>query len=157
MWIGTALLLVVAATMPAPAAQDKPDANGKAAPPAAQQKKTAAAQVKKNASTTQGKSATPVPKRVTEADGKAYEIRETPFGPMKFPVKTADAARETSADAFLKIVEEGDSLRFRRQSPFGVTEWVRKKSELNDTERQAWERELRTSGSTAPVGAKEAK
>lgn len=156
MWIGTALLLVVAAAMPAPAAQNKTDANGKAAA-APQQKKTAAAQGKKSASTTQRKSATPVPKRVTEADGKTYEFRETPFGRMKFPVKTEDSARETSADAFLKIVEEGDSLRFRRQSPFGMTEWVRKKSELNETEKQAWERELHKSESSVPAETKEGK
>jgi hypothetical protein len=156
MWIGTALLLV-AAVMPAPAAQDKPDANGKAAP-AAEQKKTAAAQGKKDAAPPQAKkSTTTAPRRVTEADGKTYEFRETPFGRMKFPVKTEDAALETSADAFLKIVEEGDNLRFRRQSPFGVTEWVRKKSELNDTEKQAWERELRKSESSAPAETKESK
>ena len=156
MWMGAAILLVLAAVMPAPAVQDKPDANGKTAP-AAQQKKTAAAQGKKSASTTRGKSTAPAPKRVTDADGKAYEIRETPFGPMKFPVKTQDSVRETSADAFLKIIEEGDSLRFRRQSPFGVTEWVRKKSELNETEKQAWERELRSSRNSASVETKEAK
>jgi hypothetical protein len=156
MWIGTALLLVAAAAMPAPAAQDKPDANGKAAP-AAERKKTAAAQEKKNAPPPQGKSTTSSPKRVTEADGKTYEIRDTPFGPMKFPVKTQDPAREASADAFLSVVEEGDSLRFRRQTPFGVNEWVRKKSELNDTEKRVWERELRKSTSSAPVETKEAK
>lgn len=157
MWIGTAILLVLAAAMPAPAAQNKPDGNGKAAI-AAQQKKTAADRGKQNASTPSGKkSTTTAPKRVTDADGKVYEIRETPFGPMKFPVKAEDTARETSADAFLKIVEEGDSLRFRRQTPFGVTEWVRKKSELNDTEKQAWERELRKSESSAPAEMKEGK
>ena len=156
MWMGTAILLVLAAAMPAPAAQNKPGANEKAVP-AAQPKKTTAAQGKKNASTPPGKSTTPGPKRITDADGKVYEIRETPFGPMKFPVKTEDSARVTSADAFLKIVEEGDSLRFRRQTPFGVTEWVRKKSELNDTEKQAWERELRKSESSAPAETKEGK
>jgi len=156
MWMGAAILLVLAAAMPAPAAQNKPDANGKTAP-AAQQKKTAAAQGKKSASTTQGKSTAPAPKRVTEADGKTYEIRDTPFGPMKFPVKTEEAAREATADAFLKVSEEGDSLRFRRQTPFGVTEWVRKKSELNDTEKQAWERELSKSKSSAPAETKEGK
>ena len=156
MWIGTAILLVVAAAMPAPAAQDKPDANGKAAP-AAQQEKTAAAP-KKNASPPQDKkSTTTTPRRVTDPDGKTYEIRDTPFGPMKFPVKTEDSAREASADAFLKVVEEGDSLRFRRQTPFGVTEWVRKKGELNETEKQAWERELRKSESSAPAETREGK
>jgi hypothetical protein len=156
MWMGSAILLVLAAAMPTPAAQNKPDANGKTAP-AAQQEKTAAAQGKKSASTAQGKSTAPAPKRVTEADGKTYEIRDTPFGPMKFPVKTEEAAREASADAFLKVIEEGDSLRFRRQTPFGVTEWVRKKSELNDTEKQAWERELGKSKSSAPEETKEGK
>jgi hypothetical protein len=156
MWMGAAILLVLAAAMPAPAAQNKPDANGKTAP-AAQQEKTAAAQGKKSASTTQGKSTAPAPKRVTEADGKTYEIRDTPFGPMKFPVKTEEAAREANADAFLKVSEEGDSLRFRRQTPFGVTEWVRKKSELNDTEKRAWERELDRSKSSAPAETKEGK
>ena len=156
MWMGTVILLVLAAVMPAPAAQNKPDANGKAAP-AAEQKKTAAAPEEERIPAFGQESTTSAPKRVTEADGKTYEIRDTPFGPMKFPVKTEDSAREASADAFLKVVEEGDSLRFRRQSPFGVTEWVRKKSELNDTEKQAWERELRKFESSAPAETKEGK
>ena len=156
MWIGTAILLVVAAAMPAPAAQDKPDANGKAAP-AAEQKKSAADRGKKDASAPQSKSTPTAPKRVTEADGKTYEYRETPFGLMKFPVKAGDAASEVPTDALPKVVEEGDSLRFRRQTPFGVTEWVRKKSELNDTEKQAWERELNRAKNSAPVTTKDGK
>ena len=153
--MGTLILLVLAAAMPAPGAQSKPDANEKAAP-AAEHKKTAAAP-NKNASPPPSKNTTSAPKRITEADGKTYEIRDTPFGPMKFPVKTEDSASEASADAFLKVVEEGDSLRFRRQTPFGATEWVRKKSELNETEKQAWERELRKSESSAPAETKEGK
>jgi hypothetical protein len=141
--------------MPAPAAQDKPGANEKAAP-AAEQKKTAAAEGKKDASPTPKSTAT-APNRVTEADGKTYEYRETPFGRMKFLVKTEDSARDASADAFLKVTEEGDSLRFRRQTPFGVNEWVRKKTELNDTEKRAWEQELGKSKTSAPVETKEGK
>ena len=41
-----------------------------------------------------------------------------------------------------KAVEDGDSIRFERASPFGVTRWQRKKAELNDMERAVWEHEL---------------
>ena len=51
---------------------------------------------------------------------------------MKLLVKSEDSSREALAAASLKVTEEGDSLRFRRQTPFGQMEWVRKKSELND-------------------------
>jgi hypothetical protein len=156
MWIGTAVLLVVAAAAPALSAQDKAAGNAKTAP-AAEQKKAAAAQGKKDASPPQGKSTTTAPKLVTDADGRVFEIRETPFGPMKLLVKSEDSSREALAAASLKVTEEGDSLRFRRQTPFGQMEWVRKKSELNDTEKQAWGLELVKSKSSAPVPAKEGK
>ena len=45
-----------------------------------------------------------------------------------------------------KAIEEGDSVRFERTSPFGVTRWQRKKGELNEMERAVWERELEKRG-----------
>ena len=35
--------------------------------------------------------------------------------------------------------EDGDTIRFERPGPFGTYKWQKKKSELADDERAAWE------------------
>ena len=98
----------------------------------------------------------------TDASGKNWIYRQTPFG----VVKSADggatapppAAAETSASkrvspfaagknspnpaadtALTKAVEDGDTIRFERSTPFGPTRWTRKRSELNADEAQILE------------------
>ncbi|HET9319914.1 MAG TPA: hypothetical protein VFO27_09060, partial [Bryobacteraceae bacterium] len=39
-------------------------------------------------------------------------------------------------------VEDGDSVRFARQTPFGRSEWRRTKTQLNEIEQAVWNREL---------------
>ena len=91
------------------------------------------------------------PERVTGADGKTYVIKQTPFGPVKVEDKPLDPKAEEPR-ANMRAYEEGDSIRFESPTPFGVARWVRKKSELNDTEHAVWEREQRkqTKQHTAP-------
>jgi hypothetical protein len=38
-------------------------------------------------------------------------------------------------------VEDGETVRFERAGPFGVTKWQRKKTELNEVEHAVWDRE----------------
>ena len=40
----------------------------------------------------------------------------------------------------VSVKEEGDTLHFERASPFGPYKWSKKKSELNTSEKEAWER-----------------
>lgn len=104
--------------------------------------------------------------RATDSSGKTWTYRKTPFGLMKTagepqekphasetdgrPVdgvspfgdvkaKASEAAVADGSD-ITQVVEEGESLRFERKSPFGAYKWTRKKTELNAAERQAWER-----------------
>ena len=83
----------------------------------------------------------------TAPDGTRWIYRKTPFGLVRFEDKpaaaTQTAAREKQDEKqveSIKAFEDGDSVRFERPGPFGVYKWSRKKADLDDQERQAWER-----------------
>jgi hypothetical protein len=61
---------------------------------------------------------------------------DTPFGKSSEPASGMPAT---------KVTEQGDSIRFERQSPFGVYRWTRKKSELTAEERRLWEQQRNAS------------
>ncbi|HSB14724.1 MAG TPA: hypothetical protein VLE22_09705 [Bryobacteraceae bacterium] len=86
--------------------------------------------------------------RYKDDQGKTWIYRRTPFGLAKFEEKLDDKADEIAPEN-MRAFEEGDSIRFERPTPFGTARWVRKKSELNDVEKAAWERELKRSVKTA--------
>lgn len=90
--------------------------------------------------------------RWKDAQGKTWIIRRSPFGLLKGEEgpKNEPAAREDDASAALKVVEEGDLLRFERPTPFGVTRWTKKKTELDELERRAWEREQKRREAAGP-------
>ena len=72
----------------------------------------------------------------TDKDGKTWTYRPTPFGVRRWP---ADSRYTKDApDEHTTAVEEGDSIRFELSTPFGERTWVRKKTELNDTEKAIW-------------------
>jgi len=106
----------------------------------------------------------------TDSAGKESIYRKTPFGIVKMndttdagarspetaPVERANpfsggkdasakstSAKTTSAKTTTPLViaiEEGDTVRFERTTPFGPAKWTRKKSELNEDEREILER-----------------
>jgi hypothetical protein len=78
----------------------------------------------------------------TDAKGKKWIYRKTPFGLSRAEDKPApaDAAPAPPLGAGMTATEDGDSVRFERPSPFGVYRWQKKKSDLTDDERAAWER-----------------
>lgn len=104
----------------------------------------------------------------TEPDAKAKsgESRVTPFGKttQSAPVKEdapAPAAGTTVKTPFgdtktpqstvqTKVIEDGDVLRFERPSPFGMSRWTRKKSELTEDEKKLWESQRTSPGQTNP-------
>ena len=69
--------------------------------------------------------------RFVDTDGKAWLYRKTPFG----VVRTADSQQAATTTA----IEDGDTIRFERPTPFGVDKWQKKKSELTAAERAIWE------------------
>lgn len=133
-----------------------------------------------------GAKTAPAPKRILGEDGKMYELRNTPFGPMRLVVdstnatesatasnkagavlqtpfgpmkvaeKTQDFGFERRPDATVAY-EQGDSIRFERPTPFGVFRWIQKKTELNDVEKAAWARAGGQPAAQAPAGVKGAK
>ena len=81
--------------------------------------------------------------RFTDADGKKWIYRKTPFGVARLEDKPTDSdAVKPAADpsAGVKAVEDGDVVHFERSGPFGVYKWQKKKSELDEIERAALER-----------------
>jgi len=101
----------------------------------------------------------------TDAQGKKWIYRKTPFGisraedkgvedPKAEDAKKAENARLIDTTT---AVEDGDTVRFERPGPFGVTKWQRKKAELNEVEHAVWDRELqkRASGEHAASAVKD--
>ena len=79
----------------------------------------------------------------TDDKGRTWIYAQTPFGTTRLE-KTAAVekpAPAAAATAGYTAVEDGDSIRFERPSPFGKFAWTRKKSELTDEERTVWERQ----------------
>jgi hypothetical protein len=97
----------------------------------------------------------------TDKTGKVTLYRKTPFSVLIVNEEppTADAAVNTCPEnnvtarqhpfsggkqeapiaRSIKVVEEGDSVRFERTTPFGVSRWTAKKSQLTKEERELWD------------------
>jgi hypothetical protein len=75
----------------------------------------------------------------TDAQGKKWIYRKTPFGLARLEDKPADVSVSPSSDN-ITATEDGDTIRFERPGPFGTYRWQKKKSELADDEKAAWER-----------------
>lgn len=101
----------------------------------------------------------------TDSAGKTYKYKKTPFGVVKSadevsktPATNATPFGEVKSPApapvqAIKVSERGDSLDFERPSPFGSYKWTRKKAELTEAEREAWDRSR--AKTTAASGPKE--
>ena len=87
--------------------------------------------------------------RYTDAQGKSWIYRQTPFGvsrgedkpPSQEDLKKNEE-QKARVIAAISAVEDADYIRFQRTGAFGKTNWRKKKSELNEIESAAWNREL---------------
>jgi hypothetical protein len=80
----------------------------------------------------------------TDAKGKKWILRPTPFGIAKIEdtgVPLRNKRDEVHGMEGVKITEDGDSVKFERPGPFGVYKWEKKKTDLDAGEKAAWERE----------------
>lgn len=82
----------------------------------------------------------------TDKQGKKWIYRKTPFGLAKIednsaPSGALEKAKAAEDEERITAVENGDSIRFERASPFGQYRWSRRKTELNETEQAIWNRE----------------
>jgi hypothetical protein len=80
-------------------------------------------------------------------DGKTYVQHQTPFGTAKYEAKPEEKAVE-EAPSDVRAYDQGDTVRFEKKTPFGVSRWTRKKSELDASERAILAREQ--AGKAAP-------
>ena len=85
----------------------------------------------------------PTEQRVVGKDGKVTVEKETPFGTARYEEKPGGAGAEPPAN--IQAYEEGDTVRFESRTPFGVSKWTKQKSELNEDEQAALERQRKKS------------
>ena len=79
--------------------------------------------------------------RYTDAQGKHWMYRKTPFGVSKWEEKPGDAQQQqppSPPSAGLTMTDIGDSVQFQRLTPFGPQKWIRKKSELTEEEKASF-------------------
>jgi hypothetical protein len=77
----------------------------------------------------------------TDAQGKKWIYRKTPFGLARLEDKPADTKAAAPAGGLVTTAtEDGDIVRFERPGPFGMYRWQKKKTELDDDERAALNR-----------------
>lgn len=105
----------------------------------------------------------------TDAAGKKWIYRETPFGVAKLEdkgeaadtgyretpfgtVKTTAPAVRNDPEADRReinsttAIDDGEYVRFERPGPFGVYRWKRKKTDLSGVEKAVWERQSEKEG-----------
>jgi len=78
--------------------------------------------------------------RHTDAQGKTWIYRRTPFGITRAEAQTVTPPRAEAWDN-TKAWDDGDAVRFERPGPFGVYRWRTKKSELDAAEQAFWARQ----------------
>ena len=80
--------------------------------------------------------------RHTDSQGKRWIYRTTPFGVARIPDAPAAKSQTKIPEVadYIQAFDDGESVRFERPGPFGVYKWTTKKSDLDATERKAWER-----------------
>lgn len=82
--------------------------------------------------------------RYTDPKGKKWILRPTPFGIARIEDTGKPLPKKGERDHSMddvKVTEVGDSVRFERPGPFGTYKWVKKKTDLDEGEKAAWERE----------------
>src|SRR5438094_9214400 len=75
----------------------------------------------------------------TDAQGKKWIYRQTPFGLARTEDKPAERPAPPATGTTTTATEDGDTVRFERPGPFGIYRWQKKKTELDEDERAAWE------------------
>ncbi|HTW67144.1 MAG TPA: hypothetical protein VME17_21140 [Bryobacteraceae bacterium] len=73
--------------------------------------------------------------RYTDSNGKTWMYRQTPFGISRWEDTPNLAPHPAPASEPVSVTDLGDSVRFERQTAFGPSQWVRKKSELTEEEK----------------------
>jgi glucose/arabinose dehydrogenase len=137
--------LIAAPTAQTPAAQTSAAQKTSDAPPSANTKKkrSKSAAVKKPAgpvaqTLTLPADATQNPDGTysyTDKEGKKWIYSKTPFGVMRSLDGGNSTAPTPAGQSWNKVTENGETVTFERETPFGPIRMEKKKSELTDEER----------------------
>jgi hypothetical protein len=75
--------------------------------------------------------------------GKKWIYSQTPFGISKVEdMRGMDGGFSTTPmEQLIKTTDNGETVKFERQTPFGPAKWEKKKSDLNDQERRLYEQQ----------------
>ena len=65
-------------------------------------------------------------------------MKQTPFGQMK--QGPAKKSAEPDVGRFVEVEEQGDTIIFRRSTPFGKQVWKRQRGQLSDVEEKMLQR-----------------
>jgi len=88
--------------------------------------------------------------RYTDAQGKTWMYRNTPFGLAKWEDKPVTTAPVVQPVVPVSTTDLGDSIQFERQTPFGPQKWTKKKTDLTDDEKAYLKKEDRKSTKPDP-------
>ena len=90
--------------------------------------------------------------KLADKTGKVWFYRRTPFGVSRYEQpkeqSAANEAKYAAAVPDTQITEQGDSLKFVRPGPFGNYTWVKKKTDLDESEKanyEAWQKKIAAS------------
>ena len=72
--------------------------------------------------------------RSTDAQGKHWLYRQTPFGVSKWEEQPAPQAGTNSNP--VRVTDLGDRFRFDYATPFGKGNWIHKKTELTEYDKE---------------------
>jgi len=77
----------------------------------------------------------------TDKAGKQWIYSKTPFGVSKIQNmgSAPSGFNTTPKEELIKSVDQGDTEKFSKQTPFGATTWEKKKSDLTDEERAIYQ------------------
>lgn len=93
--------------------------------------------------------------RYTDAQGKIWMYRKTPFGVGKWEDKPTEQPTAPASDSVpTRVTDLGDSYQFQRPTPFGMQKWTVKKTDLNDFEKGLVEKNAPESSADSKVKAK---
>jgi hypothetical protein len=153
--------IIVAFALPA-LAQTQPSTTTAHTTAKANKKKKAAAPAQPSARITIPKDAVLDPKdgnyHYTDKNGRKWVYMMNPMGVSRWEDKGASAkstapaqpasSQRFSDDPNLKAIDQGDTVKFVRTTPFGPQTWTKKKSELTDDERAMLKPEVNSAEKT---------
>ena len=80
--------------------------------------------------------------KLADKTGKVWFYQRNPFGVLRFEQTPEQAALDPKMIAQVpdtQVTEQGDSLKFVRPGPFGNYTWMKKKTDLDESEQAAYQ------------------